>query len=756
MTRNTARSVNAVLAVLAVLALLAAAAPAAAQPAALTGAVLDPDGRPAPNATVLVSDQHTVRATAVTGAQGRFRIADLPAGRYEIRVALDGFSATPATVDLAPGAARDLTVSLQVSAVGESVVVTAAGRELPRSRVTDSVTVVTGNDIAARQFETVADALRYTVPGLGVTANGGRGSQTSLLTRGGESDFTLVMIDGVRVNDFGGAYDFAHLPVADIERIEVVRGPQSAMYGSDAIGGVVQIITKQGGPARVGGVVEGGGFGTSRVSLNTAGAAGPVAWGAAIEQLDTDGQNGASARSGSSVSNDDYLRRDLSLHVRWRGDRGTTLQSVVRYGTNERGYPGPWGSDPGGTYSGIDTVSRGTNDHWLLSVGMTQRVGSRVDQRVELSHTRTDTLFASPYGESTAAANRLTARSRTDVTLRDGVVATGGVDIQQEQAGSTYITDAMFSEVPVDRRMIGVFGEVRVDPTPRLAITAGLRGDHITRVALSGDGFARPSFADGTEVAANPKVSLGWYLRPAETTTDWTRLRVSAGTGIRPPSAFEIAFTDNPGLEAERTRSVDAGVEQAFASGRVVMEATAFFNRYDNLIVSVGPSLRDASRFRTDNLANSRARGLEVTATGRTARGFEARATYTWLHTEILALDATEAEAPGPFSVGDALLRRPRHQGSVELSLTQPRFSVFTSIGTRSRTLDIDPSFGSFGGFFDNPGYALVNLGGRIRVSAGIELTARVLNLLDRDYEEALGFPGLGRSVIAGVRIASR
>ena len=249
MTRNTARSVNAVFAVLAVLALLAAAAPAAAQPAALTGAVLDPDGRPAPNATVLVSDQHTVRATAVTGAQGRFRIADLPAGRYEIRVALDGFSATPATVDLAPGAARDLTVSLQVSAVGESVVVTAAGRELPRSRVTDSVTVVTGNDIAARQFETVADALRYTVPGLGVTANGGRGSQTSLLTRGGESDFTLVMIDGVRVNDFGGAYDFAHLPVADIERIEVVRGPQSAMYGSDAIGGVVQIITKQGGPA---------------------------------------------------------------------------------------------------------------------------------------------------------------------------------------------------------------------------------------------------------------------------------------------------------------------------------------------------------------------------------------------------------------------------------------------------------------------------------------------------------------------------
>ncbi len=736
-----------------VLTLCLVAASAQAQRARVTGTVVDPDGRPARRATVLVVDQTAVRGTDVTDSQGRFHVANLAAGRYELRVAMEGFAATPVTIALLPDDSQTVALALQVSAISESVVVTAAGRELPRSRVTDSVTVVTADDIAARQFETVADALRFTVPGLGVTATGGRGGQTTLFTRGGESNFTLVMIDGVRVNGFGGAFDFAHLPVGDIERIEVVRGPQSAVYGSDAIGGVVQIITKQGGPARIGGVIEGGTFGTSRVSVNTAGTAGPVAWGAAFEQLDTDGQRGETSQAGETVSNDDYSRRNVSLHGQWRGEGGTTVRSVFRYGTNERGFPGPWGSDPGGTFAGVDTLARGTNDNRLVSVGVSQRLGTRVDQRVELSHTQTDSLFNGPFGASDSDASRLTFRARTDATLSNSIVATGGFDIQQEQAGSTFITDASFTEIPVDRRMLGFFGELRFDPTNRLSVTAGIRGDRITREALPGDGFARPTFGDETEVAANPKVSLGWYVRPTETTPDWTRLRVSAATGIRPPSAFEIAFTDNPALKSERTRSVDVGVEQALAGGRVLVEATAFFNRYDDLIVSVGQSFQNTSQFRTDNLSNSQARGLEFAATGRTPQGFEARATYTWLHTEILAVDSTESEAPGGFSIGDALLRRPRHQGSVELSFTQPVFSVFTSIGTRSATLDVDPSFGSFGGFFDNPGYAVVNLGGSVHAWTGVEFTARVQNLLDRRYEEAFGFPTLGRSVMAGLRV---
>ena len=640
--------------------LLASAAEVAA---GLDGMVVDPNGRAAPGATVLVSDRNVIRATALTDEQGRFGVTGLPAGRYEVRVALDGFGAAPVTVDLVADGVESVTIALQVRAIAESVVVTATALEVLRSRVTDSVTVVTGDEIAARQFETVSDVLRLVVPGLGVTATGGRGGLTELYARGGESDFSLVLIDGVRVNGFGGDYDFAHLPVGDIERIEVVRGPQSAVYGSDAIGSVVQIVTKQGGPARAGGVVEGGNFGTSRVSVNTSGSADALSWGAAFEQLDTDGRNGTATASGELLGNDDYLRRDLSLNGQWNGTEGTAVRSTFRYGTNERGFPGAWGSDPGGTYPGVDTVSRGTNDNQVFSVGITQRLATRVDQRVDVSHTKTDSLFNSPFWESTAESRRLSLLARTDATLRPGIVATGGLDIQREEAGNAFITDSSFNEIPIERRIIGYFGEVRFDPTTRLSVTGGVRVDQIRLNALAGDGFGRPAFTNQTKVSANPKVSLGWYVRPADVTENWTRLRVSAGTGIRPPGAFDIAFTDNPALKPERTRSVDLGLEQALASGRVLVEATAFFNRYDDLIVSVGQSFQNASQFRTDNLDNSRARGLELAVCARTVQGFEARATYTWLHTEVLELDAGGGQAKAGFELGDPLLRRPPSSG---------------------------------------------------------------------------------------------
>ena len=724
--------------------------------AGLDGKVFDPAGRVVPGATVLVSDLSMVRATILTDDQGRFAFTDLPPGRYEVRVVHAGFGAPLIMVNLVRDVVRSVSIVLQVRAVSESIIVTAAALEQPRSRVNDSVSVVTREQIAARQIETVADALRLVMPGLSVTRAGGRGGLTELYARGGESDFSLVLIDGVRVNGFGGSYDFAHLPVGDIERIEVVRGPQSAIYGSDAIGSVVQIITRQGGPPRADGIIERGAFGTSRVGVNTAGTLNAFSWGAAFEQLDSDGQTGRTLASGETVSNDDYLRRDLSLTGRWRGTKGTVLRSTFRYGTNDRGFPGPWGSDPGGTYSGVDPVSRGNNNNRLFSVGVSQRLGRRIDQRVDVNHTRTKSLFKSPSGESRSESSRLTVRARTDARLRPGLVVTGGLDFQREEAGNAFITDSTFNEIPVKRQILGYFSELRFDPTTRLSMAGGIRLDQIRLKALAGDGFGRPTFTDRTEMSVNPKVSFGWYMRPADVTDNWSRLRVSAGTGIRPPGAFEIAFTDNPALKPERTRSVDVGLGQALASGRIVLEATAFFNRYDDLIVSVGQSFKDASQFRTDNLDNSRARGLEVAASARTDQGFEVRATYTWLHTEVLELDETLGQAKTGFNVGDSLLRRPRHQGSLEILFTQSLLTVFTSAGARGRTLDVDPSYGTFGGLFHNPGYKVVDLGGSLRILEELELTARVQNLFNRHYEEAFGFPALGRSFVVGVRIATR
>jgi outer membrane receptor protein involved in Fe transport len=231
-------------------------------------------------------------------------------------------------------------------------------------------------------------------------------------------------------------------------------------------------------------------------------------------------------------------------------------------------------------------------------------------------------------------------------------------------------------------------------------------------------------------------------------------VRAAAGTGIRPPDVFEIAFTDNPALKPERSRSAELGVTQALAGGRVQLDATAFFNRYDDLIISVG-SLRDVSRYRTDNVSNARARGVELSGAWQGLHGLSARAAYAFLDTEIRAIDNT-AQAPSPYRVGDALLRRPRHSGSLLLGWTAGRASAFATIESRGATLDAEPAFGPGGGLYQNPGRTIVDAGGGLRIVPRVEVYARIMNMLDRDYEEVLGFPSPGRTAFVGVRLATR
>ena len=526
------------------------------------------------------------------------------------------------------------------------------------------------------------------------------------------------------MNSFGGGFDFAHLPVADIERIEVVRGPQSAQWGADAIGGVVQIVTRSGGPLRASGLVEGGAQGTSRVGFSASGSRDEWVWGAAYDELDTDGFTGIAPGSGETVSNDDYQRRDVSLNGGWRGAR-TDVRGTFRYGTNERGFPGPYGSDPGGTYGGIDTVSRGINDTRVLSADVRHTWTPQIRQQFFTSRIDLDSEFASPFGDSFSATTRYTFRTQVDAALSPRLDTSVGLDIAREQADNTFVTDGTFDPIPITRLIAGYFAEARFDANEQLLLSAGLRVEQIRRDALAGfpsDFSPRPDFDAQTEVSANPKVSVAYFLQPsADRAQRWTRLRASAGTGFRPPDVFEIAFTDNPDLKPERSRSLDFGVEQALAGTRVVFEATAFFNRYEDLIVAVGPALLNAtSRFRTDNIANSRARGLELGAVMR-AGPVEVRGSYTWMNTEVLALDQSD-EAPPPFEVGDPLLRRPRHQGSLDVRLLLERVSAYATVGARGRVVAVDPSFGSFGGLFDNPGYGVVNIGASAPVWGTLEL----------------------------------
>jgi outer membrane receptor protein involved in Fe transport len=166
-------------------------------------------------------------------------------------------------------------------------------------------------------------------------------------------------------------------------------------------------------------------------------------------------------------------------------------------------------------------------------------------------------------------------------------------------------------------------------------------------------------------------------------------------------------------------------------------------------------SLRDVSRYRTDNVSNARARGLELGAAWQGARGLHARASYTLLDTDILAVDNT-AQAPSPYRVGDRLLRRPRHSGAFTLGWTQTRTTVFATVDARGETLDAEPAFGPSGGLYENPGRTVVDLGGALRVWRHVEVYGRVVNAFDRDYEDVFGFPSPGRTAFVGVRVATR
>ena len=329
---------------LALLILTLSARPGAAGP--VTGQVVDPDGRGIPGAAVLLTDSTDIVARTVTSSTGHFTIAVPDTGRFEIRVALEGFRARPIAIEDAT-AARDLgPIALEISAVSEAVVVSAAQVEIPLSTTSSSVTVISRDDLERRQVETVADALRA-VPGLTVTANGGRGALTSVFPRGGESDYSLVFIDGVQANAFGGGFDFSQLPIANIERIEVVRGPQSALYGSNAIGSVIRIVTRQGDAPTGSASIDGGSFDTFRATAATSGSVGAWNWGASVERLTTDNLNGETTASGAIVENDDYERTATAAAGGWRNASGAGVTGSVRYSTDERGMPGPFGTDPG-------------------------------------------------------------------------------------------------------------------------------------------------------------------------------------------------------------------------------------------------------------------------------------------------------------------------------------------------------------------------------------------------------------------------
>jgi vitamin B12 transporter len=299
----------------------------------LTGSITDPSGAPLPRVSVEIRDSagKLVEKT-MTNPVGQFAF-DLPSGTYQLDAALAGLSpVTGRIVSVTPGM-QSLTIVLEVPRVEQQIIVTASRTEVPVTQLGNSVAVISGEDLNRSGYSNVADALRRAA-GLTVAQSGGAGQVTSLFLRGGESKYTKVLIDGIPVNEPGGAFNFANLATPGIERIEVVRGPQSALFGSDAVAGVVQVFTKRAtseglSPAPFG-LVEGGTFSTFRYMGGIQGKNGILDYSALFSRLDTD----------NDVPNSAFHEATATGNLGVRISRNSELRAVFRSEAGRTGVPG--------------------------------------------------------------------------------------------------------------------------------------------------------------------------------------------------------------------------------------------------------------------------------------------------------------------------------------------------------------------------------------------------------------------------------
>jgi vitamin B12 transporter len=643
----------------------------------------------------------------------------------------------------------------------DELVVTATGLPAARRAVPAAVTVLRGNALRALGLHRVADALRL-VPGAHLVSSGPTGSLTSLFLRGGESDYVQVLIDGVTVNEPGGSFDFAHLSTLEVERIEVVRGPVSVLYGTDAVAGVVQIFTRTGtGAPVVRATAEAGSF--DKVGVTPAG--GPATGGGNSLNLDV-GVSGATSSLGYSFGvshnandgvlavNNDYEKLAASGALRWSapwagqapapGIARTQAALTARFSDHTYHYP----TDGAGRL--VDLNQHGTGRSVVLGVeaghSFTERLETRAALDVFRGETGTEDTPDSPadtLGSYASTNDGRTRRTGLDVlgNVRfQQAVLTVGVAGEWQSGSSTFSSQSQFgpfeSDASYERSSKAVYTQLVARPIERVDATIGGRYQH------------SETFGGFTTYRA------GVNLRATSSTT----VRASLGTGFKEPTFFENfarGFTvGNTKLEPERSRSAELGLVQGVGAG--FLTVTLFDQRFHDLIQYDGrPRAQRPDSMNYYNLAEASSRGIEVELSARPHERVDLTGGWTVLDTEVLdaGLGADRA-----FTAGDELLRRPSQSGSLRAGV-QATSRVRASLGWRwvGERDDLDFRTDFQGTRVVLPSHSLVDAGVEVdvvRVSTlgPVALTARVLNALDESYQEVFGFPAPGRAFYLGIR----
>jgi outer membrane cobalamin receptor len=708
-----------------------------AQGASVHGQVTDSSGAVIPGAHVGLFNRLGLVDERVTDKAGEFNFTNFTNEIDDEKLIVTASGFATKTVD---SLSNNLQITMDLAPVEDSIRVAGSTIDVPASEQASSVSVITGDEIRERNEEQASDLMRD-LPGVVISQSGGRGGATSAYIRGGEYSYALVTIDGVPVNSFafGGGFDFSQVPTDLLERIEVVRGAQSAVYGSYANSGVVNFVTRSaanhGDALDV--IADGGSHGERRFAVSGSGTLAGFGIAGTASRIDID--------SDGNVPNSDWRNESVLLHVN-RNWEHQSFSATGNFDSSEVGVPGPYGSDPVGLYAGVDTVSRDKNNVSDYAMHYQADLTSRVRGEIFGGFSLGNDFYASPYGNSFNKDIRGQAEARAVISVAKYWTMSTGFVWAREEVENTYVTNTASAIFPLRRDEQGIYWENRFQ-FGGLYMQAGVRGDIFETPFLPNGSQWLPANTYGK---IDPKLAVGYRL------PNGTRLHASIGTGIRPPGGYDLAFTTNPDLKPERTLSVDAGVSQSFASGKIVLDASYFYSRYYDLIVTLGGSLTNLSSFTSANLSNAKVQGVEFSAQYRPARWLAFVGNYNYLDTKVLALNGSDGLAAQYFTVGQQLARRPSQSGSFRLVMSKGRVAGDINGYVRGQDLDVEPNYGASEGFFRSPGYANLSLNLNIKLGGGVTAFGTVRNLLNERYEEIFGFPSPKLTFISGLKWSFR
>lgn len=600
-------------------------------------------------------------------------------------------------------------------------VVSATGNAVPVEYEAASVTVVTSGEIDAQQRRTAVDVLK-SVPGINVVQTNGPGGTTSLFTRGTNSNHTKVLIDGVDVSDSSSAsrtFDFGQLLAMDIDRVEVLRGPQSGLYGADALGGVIVVYTKKGekGPPVIEGLVEGGSFGTFNQAAAARGGVGAFTYSlnashmyvGATPVTPIDLLPPGQQRNDNKYENWSYSARfgvDISPNV--------TLNLVGRYGLSDLAFTGDhYDTGLGVSVPDATRSTQHTEQYSGRAEAVIRSFGDRMRSYIGVNYLDTSRDYTSPTdGPSWYEGDRVKYDWRSEISFAPGTILTVGADHQEERMRVVGLS--------ASESNTGVFGQLQIEPIRNLFLTANARLDD------------NENFGQATT----------WRISPAyliEATG--TKLKANVGTAFKAPS-LDQRFHDypafwyfaNPDLKPEESTGYDVGFEQSVFGGRAQFGAVYFHNDITNLIQSA--YLPDFTST-TINIGNAKTEGVEAFIAADITRNLRIRFDYT--HTKAINEDT-----------GAELQRRPKDKFSVSAGWRPIKPLLLTgSVLYVGPTADVDRAT------YANvtlPGYTTVNIAAEYEINSHVTAFGRIDNLFDKQYQNPSGYEQTGIGAYAGLK----